>query len=327
MSGGRLAPHGAGRGAAGAPTAERLDLVAPAKVNLGLRVVGVREDGYHLLESLFAPLDLHDDLRLELEGAPDGVSRVALELLAAEGDTAVAADVPCDDRNLAVRAAKLFLDAAKLAARVRIVLRKRIPAAAGLGGGSSDAAAVLRGLATAWPDRVEPAVLEALALRLGADVPFFLDPRPSLVSGIGERREALRAWPRLALVLANPRRSVSTAEVFAGWDEVGAATPAGALRRWVERLGEGRAARPDDAAAWRALLQNDLARAAERLCPDMRRLHERLAAAGARATAQSGSGATVFGVFADEAAARTACDLLSVNDSAWFRVAISLAAR
>jgi len=327
VSDGRLAPRGAGRGAAGPPTAERIDLEAPAKLNLGLRVVGVRDDGYHLLESLFVPLDLHDDLRLELEDAPGAASHVELELLPAEGEPAAPIDVPRDDRNLAVRAARLFLEAAEIAARVRIVLRKRIPTAAGLGGGSSDAAAVLRGLAAAWPGRVEPTALELLALRLGADVPFFLDPRPSLVTGIGEHREPLRAWPSLALVLAHPRQPVSTAEVFAGWDAGGSVTPPGTCKRWLERFGAGGPAGADDAADWPRLLQNDLAEAAERLCPDMRRLHTRLAAAGARATGQSGSGATVYGVFADPAAASAACDLLSVNDSAWFRVAISLAAR
>jgi len=302
----------------------RIAFEAPAKLNLGLRIVGRRDDGYHLLESLFVPLDLADDLVLDVrEGAG-----VELALVRGEAGEAPPADVPCDERNLAVRAALAFLGAAALECSVRIELRKRIPSSAGLGGGSSDAAAVLRALDRAWPGRVDAAQLADLALSLGADVPFFLDPRPALVRGIGEHRAAPGALPALAFVLANPRRALSTAEVFARRASAGAAfSPEGQLERDLAAVRAAGWSTDDAADAWAALLANDLAVAAESLCPEMAVLRQALDAAGALSSGQSGSGATVFGVFADRAAAQLACASLSSNDSAWFRVAISPAAR
>ena len=299
-------------------------VTAPAKLNLGLRIVGRRDDGYHLLESVFVPIDLADDLVLQLRPG----SGVEIDVATGEAGDPDAAHVPRDDRNLAARAARAFLDAAGLAAHVSIALRKRIPSAAGLGGGSSDAGAVLRGLAEAWPGAVDGPALESIALSLGADVPFFLDPRPAFVSGVGERRRPLGDLPALPLVLANPRVSVSTAEVFERRSrEAADFAPAGALMQAAEGV---RAAGWLDAGAgpaWAGLLVNDLAPAAEAVCPEMRTLLAALEATGALASGQSGSGATVFGVFATSAAAEAACESLSANDSAWFRVAISAAAR
>ena len=169
-------------------------VLAPAKLNLGLRIVGRRPDGTHELESVFVPIDLADELELEIEERAEGAAEVALALSGGgEG-------VPADAENLAVREARAFLDAAGLRARVRVALAKRIPAAAGLGGGSSDAGAVLRALAERFPGAVDSERLAAIALRLGSDVPFFLDPRPALVGGVGERRAPLPGHlPALAI--------------------------------------------------------------------------------------------------------------------------------
>lgn len=306
-----------------APTCVRL--AAPAKLNLGLRIVGRRADGYHLLESLFVPLDLADDLDIAIDADPVVAAGHEVELEVHLEDGADGADVPNDERNLAVRAARAFLERAGLDAHVRIELTKRIPTAAGLGGGSSDAGAVLRALYEALPARLTPGALGDVALALGADVPFFLDPKPALVAGIGERRGPPGELPGLAFVLANPRTSVATATVFARRAQSAAPfSPEGALARDLEAARRTDFAEPSTLAA---LLANDLAPAAEALCPDIGRLARALAAAGALATGQSGSGATVFGVFRDEPAAQSACNTLSANDSAWFRVAISPAAR
>src|SRR5262245_56190362 len=171
-----------------------LALEAPAKVNLGLRIVGRRTDGYHELESLFAPIDLADAIALQIES-----SRAVEVVLAITGE---AGGAPPGDANLAVRAARAFLARSGIAARVAIGLTKRTPVPAGLGGGSSDAAAVLRGLAQAFPAALQDEELEEIALGLGADVPFFLDPGPAWVTGIGERREPVGGLPSLALLLA-----------------------------------------------------------------------------------------------------------------------------
>ena len=161
-----------------------LELRAPAKVNLGLRITGVREDGYHCLDSVFVPLDLADEVALRVE--PAETSRVFVSL-----SGAMASGLPAGPDNLAARAARAFLQRASLTAWVSIELEKRIPVGAGLGGGSSDAGAVLRGLATLFPGGICAEELAAIALELGADVPFFLAPRPARVRGIGERSEPL----------------------------------------------------------------------------------------------------------------------------------------
>jgi len=293
-------------------------------VNFGLRVLGRRPDGYHELESLFLPLDLADDVELSVEPAP----RIRVEL----GLNGEPAGVPSGGDNLATRAAEGFLKAAGLQRSVSVRLEKRIPVAAGLGGGSSDAAAVLRGFDRKLEGALGPEALRALALSLGADVPFFLDARPALVRGVGERCEPLAApWPGFVLVLANPGLPLSTAEVFRSYDatvaasgggqspigQVGGQSPigqAGGLSL-EERV---RAAR-DDPAALPGLLENQLEEAALGLCPSIGPLRERLHEAGALAVGLSGSGATVFGVFAREADARAA--LQRFEAPCWARVA------
>jgi 4-diphosphocytidyl-2-C-methyl-D-erythritol kinase len=274
-----------------------LRLRAPGKVNLGLRVLGPRADGYHRLESLFVPISLADTVELALRATP-GVG------LTLRGD---AAGVPADGRNLAAHAAALFLTEAGHAGGVEIVLEKRVPAPGGLGGGSSDAAAVLRGLAGLLPGAVAPDRLRVLALGLGADVPFFLAPEPALVTGIGEEILPVDGLPSLVLLLAHPGVSLATAAVYAEHDAGASLTPSevGPSIRALLALREeaGRARAGPIEAVLRALVVNDLAPAASRLCPAVSELRKEIEATGALAVSLSGSGPTVFGVFPDEAAA------------------------
>jgi 4-diphosphocytidyl-2-C-methyl-D-erythritol kinase len=258
-------------------------------VNFGLRILGRRVDGYHLLESLFLPIDLGDTLRLSLRGEPG----VALTL---SGDCA---GVPADRRNLALRAAEAFLAAAREPPSVALELVKRVPSPGGLGGGSSDAAAVLRGLAALLPGRVPPERLRALALALGADVPFFLEPRPALVGGIGERIEPVAGLPSFTLLLAHPGVPLATSAVYAQYDASAASlTPreAGPSIRALLALRE-------EARALQSLVVNELEPAAALLCPVVAQLRKEIEATGALAVSLSGSGPTVFGVFANEDAA------------------------
>ncbi len=282
-------------------------LDAPAKLNLGLRILGQRPDGYHEIESLFVPLDLADGVALHVESA--SAPSVSLDLAGEE------VGAPLGEENLALRAARAFLERGDVSARVEIGLTKHTPAAAGLGGGSSDAAAVLRGLRRAFPDVLDDTGLETLALSLGADVPYFLDPRPAWVTGVGERREPVDDLPPLALLLTNPGESLATVEVFGAYDALGAdPSPATGAPRDLAAIAE-----DDDALA--ALLHNDLEEAALRLCPLIGRLRSRLAAVGPRAVGMSGSGATLFGVFADSAAAEAAGSRLGEGGEVWWRVA------
>jgi len=274
-------------------------LSAPAKVNLGLRILGCREDGYHLLESLFVPIDLADRVELELLDTGSLDFQVESDL----------PGVPEDGANLAVRAAVAFLEESGIEAGLRLVLEKRIPVAAGLGGGSSDAAAVLRGLARIYPDAISPQRFRELALCLGADVPFFLDPTPALVTGIGEEIEPIPGIPAFPLLLAYSGDPLATSDVYAAYRASRASlTPlrAGSTMHGISALRES----SDQALV--ELLKNDLEAAAVRLCPRISELREAIEANGAIAVGMSGSGPTVFGVFRDTIAASEARDRLSL---------------
>lgn len=277
-----------------------LELFAPAKVNLGLRITGRRPDGYHELDSLFAPLDFGDDLRLDVSAAD--ATEIQLRVLG-DGD-----GIPDGPENLAARAARRYLEACGTRFRVSITLTKRIPAGAGLGGGSSDAAAVLRGLARLAPGLPETGLAE-LALALGADVPFFLDPAPCRVRGIGDQIEPLAGIPALALLLVHPGEALGTADVYQAFD---ALTP----RPPPPRPPEGAWPRSNDALG--ARLHNDLEPAALRLAPSLGRIRRGLEALGAQAVAMSGSGATLYGIFPDASAASTA---QAQGNFPWSRVA------
>lgn len=317
------------------PAPRTLRLRAPAKLNLGLRVIGRRDDGYHLLESVFAPIELWDELEIELlePGAGPAEIELSVEVAGDAGLPKPLAEVSAGPDNLVHRAAQAFCQATGLARRVRIRLVKAIPAGAGLGGGSSDAAAALRGLASLTAragDAARDVELASLALPLGADVPFFLSPRPALVSGIGEIIEPLEGLPETDLVVANPGISLATAEVYRVADVLGAALTeggAGSTMRAFSRLsGVSEAFSTEDrsrsADLWGDLLVNDLEPAAIRLCPPVGRLLGALRDAGASRVSMTGSGATVFGVFDSKAAATRAADVLRGTESgeAWIRV-------
>lgn len=304
---------------------DALALAAPAKVNLGLRIVGRRADGYHLLDSVFAPLDLADEVALQI-GPGAGVS---LELEGGEGE------LPAGAANLAWRAARAFLDATGLAGSVRVGLRKHIPAGSGLGGGSSDAGAVLRGLGRLRPGRLDAQAARRVALELGADVPFFLDPRPARVRGVGERVEPLAGLPAFPLLLVHPGAPLPTPAVYAAYDAEPkrgtSLTPGGAVPTLAgfpalrSASASGPAPLPEllpELLGWLrdGLLANDLESAAARLCPVLVTLRRRLEEVGAAAVGLSGSGPTLFGVFASREEAAAAAARLELAAPAWSRV-------
>ena len=265
--------------------------LAPAKVNLGLHVLSRRPDGFHDLATVFVPLGWSD--RLAAAPAPD--------LTLTTTDPAL----PTDGGNLVVRAAVALRQWAAAQgtapAGARLHLDKRVPYGAGLGSGSSDAAATLRLLAELWDLSVPPADLAALALGLGSDVPFFLDPVPAHATGRGERLVRLvgadgSAWRcPFWLVVAVPDVHVSTAGAFAG------VVPSDRGRPDLAA-----AVVSDDPGRWRAEVTNDFQRSVETAHPAVRDVRERLEAAGAELAVLSGTGSAVVGVFGGEAAARRA---------------------
>ncbi len=270
---------------------------APAKVNLSLRVVGRREDGYHLLESLIVPVTLYDDLVLLRRSRGDIVCRVH-----------DAPEVPAGPENLVVRAAQAVFEELGCRRGLEIDLYKRIPAGAGLGGGSSDAAAVLRGLPPMLGRRINRRRLLEMAAELGADVPFFVGGTPALVSGIGERLSPIPGFPRLALVIAVPKARVETRWAFAH------AVP----RLTSEKRGNSRAMRsPLAPAQIVAGLHNDLEAGVSAEVEDVRRLGLELRRFGALGTVMSGSGSAVVGVFESLRRARDVARRFSSPDVAW----------
>jgi 4-diphosphocytidyl-2-C-methyl-D-erythritol kinase len=274
-------------------------VLAPAKVNLYLHVTGRRADGYHLLDSLVAFVDIGD--RLTAEPAPS----LSLELAGPEAGNLSS----LGEDNLVLRAARLLADHAGISSGAALLLEKILPVAAGIGGGSSDAAAALRALTRLWHVAIDEGMLRDLGSRLGADIPACLCRRAVWVGGTGEQLEPAGALPQAGILLANPRRLLLTAAVFAARrGRFGSSGRFGPM--------------PRDAVGLARMLQprrNDLTQAAIGHVPEIRGVLARLAALpGSLLARMSGSGATCFALFEDRRAAAAACAALSADEPEWW---------
>ena len=270
---------------------------SPAKVNLCLRVVGRRPDGYHLLDSVFAAVDLCDRIAIEVRGVAPSTTGAAIAVRCDRPD------VPASPANLAARAAALVLRERGLGGEVVLDLRKSIPPGAGLGGGSSNAATVLTGLNGLLGLGVSPERLRELALELGADVPFFLEGGVARVRGVGEIIEPLPAWRDLHLVLVTPPFGVATATAFRAF-----AARAEPFATGDESARLAAAGRPMP-----ELFVNDLERVVFTLHPELAALKKRLIDAGAAAAVMSGSGSTVLGLASSPVTARGIADVVAAD--------------
>lgn len=269
------------------PAREPLSAVAAlahAKVNLRLEVLGGRPDGYHDIRSLVVPLDLAD--RLVVAPAPRGVG---LEVLGAP-------ELAGPD-NLVARAAQAFRRRFGAPRGVRILLDKRVPITAGLGGGSSDAASTLRALAKlAGVD--DEAALRELALSLGSDVPFFLGNGPAWIAGRGERVEPAAALPQLWLLLVKPPFGVTAREAYEAWS-----ASHRRLTRPDRNANQSKVERAPSGEDVFEFLRNDLEAGVARAYPRIRDLLSRLRRLSPRGTLMSGSGSTCFALFRDRPSA------------------------
>ena len=265
---------------------------APAKINVYLRIVGRRPDGYHLLDSLMVPISLYDDVRITVAHGEQPAATPGAALVVHCDDPTV----PGGETNLAYKAAALVCQEAGLQERIGIHLHKRIPAGAGLGGGSSNAAAVLKSLnallALGWTE----ARLCQLGVRLGADVPFFISCRPAHIGGIGDIVTTVPPLPARSVVLVVPPFGVSTPWAYRRFDEL----PSGGLP-----LAQPSQFTPGQWPA-RALLINDLERAVLPAYPPLTALKDALLRLGAEGVLMSGSGSSVFGIFRHRTAAAQA---------------------
>lgn len=264
---------------------ETVTIEAPAKVNLTLRVLGTRPDGYHELESVVAAVTLGD--RLTFRPAED------LTLTCDGGD------VPSGEENLVLKAARLLGQSCHVRLGARVHLEKRIPPGRGFGGGSSDAAATLAGLNVLWNVGQSREALARLGARLGSDVPLFFGCAVSVMRGRGERIEPVpKAAPRWWLVLAWPDFGCPTPAVYASYDRLPAAGPGRpAATAILDHLGgAAREAAP--------FLVNDLEPAARRLRPEGPQVRAILESAGAPAVGMTGSGSAYFALTDTEVDAR-----------------------
>lgn len=269
---------------------------AHAKVNLWLNVVGRRPDGYHLLDSLVAFVDLADTVEVR---PADGLS---LDIDGPHG-----AGLAAEPQNLVLTAARLLAARAGRSPDVAISLGKHIPVAAGLGGGSADAAATLQALAELWDVSLSEAMWSHITRSLGADVPMCLAGRTALASGVGERLEPAPPLPDAAILLVNPGIGLATRDVFAARK--------GAFSRSIPLQGSWTSGR--ELAQELARRGNDLTAAATSLCRPIGKVLAALGAApGSLYAGMSGSGATCFALFDSlEAAQNIAASL----PPAWWR--------
>lgn len=271
---------------------------ARAKINLALHVTGRRDDGYHLIESLVTFADLEDHLTFDADSAWRFTQSGPF-----------AAELTDDD--LVLRARDHLRAAASsrgyATPPVAIHLEKNIPVAAGLGGGSADAAACLRGLSRLWTLPEQSMPMESIALELGADVPMCLISRPLVASGIGEIITRLDTLPSLAMVLVNPRVAVSTPQVF------------GKLQnRDNPPMAVPRAVAADALAQDLRRLRNDLQAPAESIVPVIADVIDALSKTGAQLARMSGSGATCFGLYPDAETAGKAAQSLRIAHPTWY---------
>jgi 4-diphosphocytidyl-2-C-methyl-D-erythritol kinase len=276
---------------------KKLQLKAPAKVNYRLDVLGKRADGYHELRMIMQRVDLCDDIEIALSERP-GI-RVACGR----------AGVPDGPGNIAWRAADALVKLSGREVGIDISITKKIPVAAGLGGGSSDAATVLMGVNELLELGLSDERLMEIGVKLGADVPFFIFKKPALAEGIGDQLSALEKVPALWIVLVNPGIHVSTAWVYQNL-QLTTKEDTAIVSRSYSSLNE-----------VCAVLSNDLEPVTFGRFPAVRELKEQMITAGARGSLMSGSGSTVFGLFADESSARRAADEIA-KSRGWFSVAV-----
>lgn len=262
---------------------EQLTIHAHAKINLALDVLNRRPDGYHTVRMIMQSLSLCDNIFMRKLPEP------GIQLSARNPEHYP--DITWDEHNLIYKAAKLFMDTYSVEGGIQIIIDKQIPSAAGLAGGSSDAAATLKGMNQLFDKQLSNEELKSLGVKLGADVPYCIDLGTSLSEGIGEILTPLNPAPGLYCTLVKPAASVSTKYVY-------------------EHLNLENAVHPDIDAALSALetgdlktlcanLKNILEPVAITLCPEVIKIEKTLQEMGALGVCMSGSGPTVFGLFTD----------------------------
>ncbi len=265
----------------------------PAKINLSLHITGVRGDEYHELETCFFPIyDLFDDVIVERDPEISGIEMLSNR-----------SDLPCDNTNLCVKALVNVCQILNIpCSGYRISLTKHIPIAAGLGGGSSDAAAVLLQMQRFYPKELSMEKLAEIAVKIGADVPFFLNPVPSIAKGVGEQLHTLSTYPvRLPLLLVAPEFPVRAKWAYQHYEPREFENPVKNTKELLSSL------QKQDISGIGSCLWNDLEYSVIHKFPILQMITEKLSGTGALGTLMSGSGPTIFALYSS----------FSLRDKAW----------
>ncbi len=267
---------------------------SPAKINLFLQVIGKRPDHYHELRTLMCPISLYDTITLTLGGK---------KIVAVCSHP----DVPEDDTNLAHRAAAVFLASTGSSRGVRVYIEKRIPVAAGLGGGSSNAAWVLMALNRLFGEPFDPDRLMKMGCDIGADVPFFIFNRPALATGIGEKLMGMTGLKPYGVVLVYPGFKISTADVY---------------KNFTLRLTNREKIFKNSSFINKVFdatchVHNDLETVTASRFPEIDAIKSLLVRLGAMGAAMSGSGPTVFGLYTNRGVAQDACTKVHADHPEW----------
>ena len=266
---------------------------APAKINLFLRMDGRREDGYHLLYSAFQTLSLSDEIRVKV--LPREKDSSSSPIVIRSSSAALPEDIT---KNTVYKAAKRYLDAIlEDGVDVTIDLKKNIPSQAGLGGGSSDAAAVLTAMDSLFPGKVSREELLKIAVSIGADVPFFLTGGTALCEGIGEIVTPLPDLSGLHVLLMKPSRGVSTPACYAAFDEMGAVPMTLEEKKVLKETLSGEGSSEERFRKAFRYWANDLEPAAVEAVPEIENGIELMKEHGASYAAMTGSGSCIFGFF------------------------------
>ena len=265
---------------------DRIERRAYAKVNLGLDIIGRREDGYHLVRMVMQQIGLYDVLTFEKTAEPGIRLKLAEDCTIPDID-----EMPLDDRNLIVRAAKAVLEKYDIRCGVSITLEKHIPMAAGMAGGSTDCAAALTGVAELFGTGSTPEELAELGVRLGADVPYCLMGGTALAEGIGEKLSRLQDLPECQFIIIKPSFGVSTKEVYTAYDSQ---APEEVIHPDIDGMVD--ALKEGDLSGVTDRLGNVLEPVTVARFPEITRIEECLRKVGITATIMTGSGPTVFGI-------------------------------
>jgi 4-diphosphocytidyl-2-C-methyl-D-erythritol kinase len=270
-----------------------LKLLSPAKVNLRLDVLGKRDDGYHEIRTVMQRIDICDELEISLR-------RSGIDILSDSRD------IPHDIENIAYRAVRSLLDRFKIDVGVRILIKKKIPIAAGLGGGSSNAATTLIGLNRLLKLGLTRKELIKMGTLLGADVPFFIFEKSALATGIGDRLERIKLPSPIWMVLVNPKIQVSTSWVYKNLN----------LNIGLTKRKKNNSILPPNVNISDVVdfLHNDLEYVTVKRYPEIQRIKEELIDKGAEGALMSGSGPSVFGIFSNRERAEKAFDQLSFTN-------------